>query len=99
MTVNFYPNSREALTFSGDRDVMRTPRYEYPAPRFGAHALYSGPFDSIKIMTDFGVGRTEETSNNEIKDRVNDVLAFTTKTQHPTNPLTRLKQFFQNLFR
>jgi S-adenosylmethionine hydrolase len=50
-----------------------------PGLHFGARSFYTGPFDTVKILTDYGVGQTEETSNNEIKDRFNRVLDFTTK--------------------
>jgi S-adenosylmethionine hydrolase len=49
-----------------------------PKIQFGA-ALYDGKYDGVKIITDYGVGKTEEISNNEVKDRFNRVLAFVTQ--------------------
>jgi S-adenosylmethionine hydrolase len=46
---------------------------------FGAKPLYQGPFDNIKIITDYGVGQTEEIANHEIKDRIDRVWANTQK--------------------
>lgn len=47
-----------------------------PNIQFGARPLYHGPFENIKILTDYGVGKTESISNLEVKDRFHKVLDF-----------------------
>lgn len=53
-----------------------------PSLQFGARAPYQGPFDTVKIITDYGVGKTEEISNNEIKDRFHRVLDYVRAEQN-----------------
>lgn len=48
--------------------------------RFGARPPYEGPYEEVKIITDYGVGRTEGISNSEVKDRFFRVLDFVTKS-------------------
>ncbi|MBY0404650.1 MAG: SAM-dependent chlorinase/fluorinase [Cyanobacteria bacterium] len=68
------PQSSEAHSLNSLKSLKAS------ALLFGAKPLYQGPFDNIKIITDYGVGQTEEIANHEIKDRIDRVLAHTQKT-------------------
>ncbi len=69
----------------------RTARYDFPdfpyykplpaalkpAPlKFGAHSLYEGPFNRVRILTDYGAGKTEGVSNIDIADYFLETLEF-----------------------
>jgi S-adenosylmethionine hydrolase len=73
------PVQQQAPQLPAQPDVFtRAAGVQAAAVKFGSTALYKGPFDSVKLITDYGVGKTEETSNNEIIDRFNRVLQFAT---------------------